>query len=165
MSQGERTVSGSRTASVSTQPPPYSATPPFLVTVHRVGVVRRMKEPSPDDEAHPDYIPPVSGSDHPEYLPHGPKLQKITSEELSQGNSPSSSDAYDVVKESMEKFIEKLPPIEDQGMTAEERLRMDRIAAKLYSCVGRGEIKMRFVSAPTMFGTCACANEEDCKCL
>ena len=61
----------------------------------------------------------------------------------------------------MEELIRKLPPIEDRGMTAEERIRMDQIAAKLYARVGRGEIKMRFVSAPTMFGACACTNEED----
>lgn len=162
MSQDKRTVSESSTASASTQPPPYSASLSSPFAFHRVGVVTRKKEPSPEEKAHPDYIPPVSGLDHPEYLPPETEFQgKVTSEELSRGSSPSSPDTYNAVKESMGEFIRKLPPIEDRGMTAEEKMRMDQIAARLYARVERGEIKMSFVSAPTMFGSCACANEED----
>lgn len=86
MNQRRRTVSSSSTA---TLPPPYSVTDPSAPsdpsTVSRdpPGTVRPIqKTTSEKDEAADDYIPLISGDDHPEYIVGQQPWPEITKEEL-----------------------------------------------------------------------------------
>ena len=157
MDQGKRTASGS---SVATQPLPYSAivpscsSPPVLL-----GTVRPIEETSPEEDE--DYIPYISGKDHPEYIAgRNNTFKGVTKKEFLEGKLLFSWDAYIAVEAKVNEYFQRRPPLKELEFTAQDRKRMDKVALKLYQAVGEGKGTLVQFSAPSLFEECACAREK-----
>jgi hypothetical protein len=157
MDQGKRTVSGSSSA---TQPPPCSAVPPSSsIPLPLLGTVRPIEQTPPEEDE--DYIPYVSGKDHPEYIAGRRNLFRgMTREESLEGKLLSSWDAYITVEAKVDEYLQSQPPLKEREFTAHDRKRMDEVALKLYQAVGEGKGKLVQFSAPSLFEECACAREK-----
>lgn len=152
MYQRKRTVSPSSTAS---HPPQYSVTDPSApnnasaASPLPLGTVRRtIKTTSEADEAAEDYIPLISGKDHPELIKGRRAWPGMTKEEFS------------IAQARVTSYLEKIPPVKTREFTASDQKKMAEIAAKLYQAVGEGKAELRHFSAPSLFTDCGCGRED-----
>ena len=163
MNQRRRTVSSSST---STQPPPYSVTDPSALSNASAaspappGTVRPIqKTTSEKEEAEDDYIPPVSGDDHPELIKGRRAWQGITTGELLTCSALFSRDANVAVQARINEYLQTVPPVKEQVI---DREKMAAVAAKLYQAVGEGKAELHHFSAPSLFTDCSCGKKNEC---
>jgi hypothetical protein len=88
-----------------------------------------------DDE---DYIPLLSGEDHPEYIAgRNNQFKGITHEQLME------------VETKVDEYLRD-HPFRGREFTEEDRRRMDEVAKKLYQAVSEGKAVLRTLSAPSL---------------
>jgi len=125
----------------------YPATLPHTLPI--LGQVRRSikQDEDTDDE---DYIPFLSGKDHPEYVAgRNNPFKGITHEEIME------------VKAKVDEYLRN-HPFREQEFTEEHRRRMDEVAKGLYQAVAEGKCVLRMVSAPSLMpAECACSSIPD----
>jgi hypothetical protein len=163
MNQRRRTVSFSST---DTQTPPYSVTDlsapsnASATSLAPLGTVTRIQETTSEkDEAADDYIPPVSGKDHPEYIKGRLDWQGMKTGELSTSKVLFSRDAHLAVQARINAYLQTVPPVKGQEFTVSDRKRMAEVASKLYQAVGEGKAELHHFSAPSLFTDCSCGGK------